>query len=864
MVNEKNDTVSVEVEDHASDKPDNAASSVPQTEQETKTAGTKSRSKPRVSRKKKLSPETASSDNGDARADIPASETAELSAAAPLSQPEATCDGVAVTSQNTAEPEQNKESQTKRPRKTASRSARTSRTSASDKRRKKNDAPEQPDTPDHADALSNEHGIAAKQSGMAELSIPETASPLSPVAADSIDALRDASNPAISKKDDGPETPASRQTPPDPESADKRAGAARELETPEAAPTLTAQILSKEFMADAAGPDSAPLSKNNSAPKNTAYAEATRNEPEDVQAVQADMPPEPSAVVADEPQSVASNAGFLQTMPEDDIPEPRLTDDADSMAAGASPSDADAESARQTPAGGVDAALLENMTPGAANKPTNLDPEDASPKPQKKARRKMFISVQAGEQAEVVLTEDGVIEEYYVEMQHQIKTKGNIYKGTIHNIDANLQAAFVSYGAEKNGFLQIDEVHPEYYLVPHEPAKGKKYPLMQKVLRPGQEVLVQVVKEPTGSKGAFLTTYLSLPGRFLVLTPGSEQIGVSRKVENSEERERLRSLLEGLEPGPGLGVIVRTVSSGASKAALLRDFQYLTRLWQDIRSRGTVTPPPCLLHREPDLAARAVRDYLTEDVNEIWVDDEDTAASIREVISLLFPRRPGLVKTHRDQMQTLWERFSLLKQLEQIYAREVFLPSGGRLVFDQTEALTAIDINSGKTSGKNNFEAMALRTNQEAAEAIARQLRLRDLGGQVVIDFIEMRDRNHWREVEKTMRNAMKVDRARYDVGKISNFGLMELVRQRLGSSALSITMESCPLCRGTGLRRNMEWQSQQALREIKRRLRSNQSSPLICEFDMELALYLLNNKRSRILELEQEFDQRVEIHPRH
>lgn len=484
--------------------------------------------------------------------------------------------------------------------------------------------------------------------------------------------------------------------------------------------------------------------------------------------------------------------------------------------------------------------------------------------PQKRPKRKMYISIQTGEQTEVVLTEDGQVEEYYVEMLHQAKTRGNIYKGVIHNIDANLQAAFVSYGAEKNGFLQIDEVHPEYWLAPHDGGQGKKYPLIQKVLQVGQEVLVQVVKEPTGTKGAFLSTYLSLAGRFLVLTPGSEQIGVSRKVENPEERERLRSMLEGLDPGPGLGVIVRTASLGADREALLRDFQYLMRLWEDIRAEGTKAAAPCLLYREPDLAERAVRDYLTEDVNEVWVDDEATAIAIREVISRLFPRRPGLVKTHRDQMQSLWDRFSLMRQLEQIYAREVTLPSGGRLVFDQTEALTAIDINSGKISGKTNFESMALKTNQEAAEAIARQLRLRDLGGQVVIDFIEMRDRSHWREVEKTLRNAMRSDRARYDVGRISSFGLLELVRQRLGSSALSITMEMCPVCRGTGLRRNMEWQAQQALRDIRRRLRGNKGGVLVCEYGPELTLYLLNSKRSRLAEMEREFDQTIEIRPHH
>ncbi|ABB37338.1 ribonuclease, Rne/Rng family [Oleidesulfovibrio alaskensis G20] len=478
----------------------------------------------------------------------------------------------------------------------------------------------------------------------------------------------------------------------------------------------------------------------------------------------------------------------------------------------------------------------------------------------RKGKRKMFISVLPEEQVEVVLSEEGVIVEYYVEMVHQAKTKGNIYKGIINNIDSNLQAAFVNYGAEKNGFLQVDEVHPEYYSAPHDPSKGKKYPLLQKVLKAGQEVLVQVVKEPTGSKGAFLTSYLSLPGRFLVLTPGREQIGVSRKVESEEERVRLRALLEGATPGPGLGLIVRTVSVGQSKTSIQRDLQFLKRLWKDVRKKGTVEKAPSLIYKELDLAARAVRDYLTDDVGEVWVDDEQTADAVQEFAAIVFPRRTNLVKRHKDTDRTLWERFSMQKQLDQIYSREVSLPSGGRLVFDQTEALMAIDINSGKIAGKTNFESMALRTNMEAAETIAQQLKLRDIGGQIVVDFIEMRDRNHWREVEKTLRAAMKNDRARHDVGKMSRFGLLQIVRQRLGSSALSISTEPCPCCKGTGLRRNMEWQAMQALKDIHRQLRATTASSLRWEAPEELGMYLLNHKRGHLTELENRFERDIDI----
>ena len=480
--------------------------------------------------------------------------------------------------------------------------------------------------------------------------------------------------------------------------------------------------------------------------------------------------------------------------------------------------------------------------------------------PVKSSRRKMFISVVPGEQVEVALVEEGAIHEYYLEMSHQAKTKGNIYKGVIHNVDTNLQAAFVSYGTGKNGFLQIDEIHPEYYLTHHDAVKGKKFPPIQKVIKSGQEVLVQVVKEPTGNKGAFLTTWISLAGRFLVLTPGQEQIGVSRKVDNDEERARLREMMNGIDPGEGLGVIVRTVSAGTSKTTLKNDLQYLKRVWKEIRKRATSEPSPSLVYKESGLAERAVRDYLTEDVCEVWVDNESVAESLRETVSLLFPRKEDLVRVHADVRQTLWERFNIQRQLEQIYSREVTLPSGGRLVFDQTEALMAIDINSGKISGKGNFESMALKTNLEAAEAIARHLKLRDIGGQVVIDFIEMRDKNHIRDVEKTLRNAMKNDRARHDIGRMSSFGLLEIVRQRTGSSALAITMEPCPACGGTGLRRNLEWQSLQALREIGRQARNSSTGKCIFEATPELGMYLLNHKRDRLREMEQQQNTPIEI----
>ncbi|MDK2955670.1 MAG: ribonuclease [Desulfovibrionales bacterium] len=482
---------------------------------------------------------------------------------------------------------------------------------------------------------------------------------------------------------------------------------------------------------------------------------------------------------------------------------------------------------------------------------------------EKKRKQKMFISVLPGEQVEVVLTEEGVVQDYYVEMHHQEKTRGNIYKGFIHNIDPALQAAFINYGAERNGFLQIDEIHPEYYQGSYTLNKGQKYPAIQKVLKPGQELLVQVGKEPTGKKGAFLSSYLSLPGRGLVLTPGNDTVGVSRKIEGEDDRKRLKDIVEHLGVEEGIGLIVRTAGVSLSKASLTNDYKYLMRLWKEIRQKGLEGKAPSIVYQEMDLAARAVRDYLSADIAEIWVDDPETADQVQKYVKLAYPRRRGLVKLHKDEDKGLLARFNLRRQIDQVFSREVLLPSGGRLVFDQTEALMAVDINSGKIGGKKSFKEMALKTNLEAAEEIARQLRLRDYGGQVVIDFIELKEKKHIAEVEKRLKQCVKSDRARTDVGRMSRFGLLEMVRQRLGSSAISVSTEPCPICQGTGVRRNMEWRALQLIKDIHRQLRkAGGPNPLVVETDLELALYMLNNKRGRLLEIEEKFEKTVVVAP--
>ncbi len=498
--------------------------------------------------------------------------------------------------------------------------------------------------------------------------------------------------------------------------------------------------------------------------------------------------------------------------------------------------------------------IVEKKTRGRKKKVETIVEEEVS------NDLKMFVSVQSEEQVEVALVKDETVVEYFVEMSHQAKIRGNIYKATIHNVDPNLQAAFINFGSVKNGFLQIDEVHPDYYLSPHAPSKNHKFPLISKVLRPGQELFVQIVKEPTLTKGAFLTTWISLAGRYLVLTPGQEQLGVSRKVSDPDERARLRAMLDGINPDKGMGIIIRTAAAHASQEELQADLDYLQKLWLDILEKSNEKSAPALVHQEVELTQRVVRDYLNENVGEIWTNDKEMAHSITKMAELLYPQKANIVRHFNNQRASLWDRFNLQKQIDEISHREVALPSGGRVVFDQTEALMAIDINSGKTQNKSNFHDMVLQTNIEAAQAIARHLRLRDIGGQIVIDFIEVHDKNAVKEIEKAFKNAMRHDRARYEIGHISPFGLLEVIRQRIGSSAISISTEPCPHCNGTGTRRNMEWQAQDALKEIAKKARQEKTIKYVYTTNTELALYLLNMKRDRISELEERFNVRIEI----
>ncbi len=471
----------------------------------------------------------------------------------------------------------------------------------------------------------------------------------------------------------------------------------------------------------------------------------------------------------------------------------------------------------------------------------------------KKTHAVMLINTDQPEEVRVAITREAELEEFYIERRAQGQTRGNIYKGIVCDIVPSLQAVFVDYGAHKRGFLQIDEIHPEYFVIP---SKGK--PSVEKMLRTGQEILVQVVKEETPQKGAALTTYLSIPGRYLVLTVGQTNVGISRKIKEEKERKRIEAIAKSFKLPPGLGVIVRTAAVGITKAELLKDLRYLLRLWKAIKKKAQEVEGPVLIYQEMDLVLRAIRDYFCSDIKEIWVDDLNAYRKVKEFMSIVAPRYQRVVR-HYKQILPLFSFFGLDAQIEQIYHQRVNLPSGGEIVIQTTEALTTIDVNSSHSQEKD-LENTSFRTNLEAAEESARQIRLRNIAGLIVIDFIQMKNKRHITQLENKLKEAFKKDRAKVSLTKMSPLGLIEISRQRLRSSLLSVVAESCPLCKGKGFILSAETRGLEVLRQIKKELALNHPKEIICELPIEVANFLQNKKRQVLTELEQQFKTKLLI----
>ena len=465
--------------------------------------------------------------------------------------------------------------------------------------------------------------------------------------------------------------------------------------------------------------------------------------------------------------------------------------------------------------------------------------------------KKMLVNATQPEENRVAIVEDGILTELDIEVVGREQTRGNIYKATVVRVESGLQAAFVDYGGLRLGFLQMGEIHPDLFKAadPNEERKGRLR--INDVLRRGQEILVQVVKGERGNKGAALTTYLSLAGRYMVLMPESDSTGVSRKIEEDSVRKKLKATMNSLDLPKNMGYIVRTAGVDQTKEELKRDFDYLVRVYENILALAKKAKAPALIYKESNLVIRSIRDYFTPDIDEVLVDDPKVAQEAKDFLQQVMPECVKLVKLHQEK-RPIFSRYQIEEQIEIISRNKVLLPSGGSIVIDRTEALVAIDVNSGKMAGEHGVEATAYKTNLEAATEVGRQLRLRDLGGLVVIDFIDMRERKNNRDVEKAIKESMKSDKAKVSFGKISSFGLLEMSRQRIKDALAEGTFLVCPHCEGSGRLKSPEAQAVAALRKIQGGIAKGHIARIEVDIPLDAANYLLNAMRDELFELEQ------------
>ncbi|WP_154171551.1 ribonuclease E [Vibrio metoecus] len=472
--------------------------------------------------------------------------------------------------------------------------------------------------------------------------------------------------------------------------------------------------------------------------------------------------------------------------------------------------------------------------------------------------KRMLINATQKEELRVALVDGQRLFDLDIESPGHESKKANIYKGRITRIEPSLEAAFVDYGAERHGFLPLKEIAREYF------PDGYSYqgrPNIKDVLNEGQEVIVQIEKEERGSKGAALTTFISLAGSYLVLMPNNPRAGgISRRIEG-DERTELKSALSSLELPQGMGLIVRTAGVGKSAEELEWDLNVLLKHWGAIKQASDSNPAPFLIHQESNVIVRAIRDYLRRDIGEILIDSTSIYERALEHIRLVRPDFVNRVKKYDGEVP-LFSHFQIESQIESAFQREVRLPSGGSIVIDPTEALTSIDINSARATKGGDIEETALNTNLEAADEIARQLRLRDLGGLVVIDFIDMTPVRHQREVENRLREAVRVDRARVQIGRISRFGLLEMSRQRLSPSLAEASHHICPRCTGTGVIRDNESLALSVLRLIEEEALKDNTSQVLAVVPVSIASYLLNEKRRSINHIEKAQQVRITIVP--
>jgi len=469
--------------------------------------------------------------------------------------------------------------------------------------------------------------------------------------------------------------------------------------------------------------------------------------------------------------------------------------------------------------------------------------------------KRMLINATQAEELRVAIVDGQSLYDIDIEQPAKEQKKSNIYKGRIFRIEPSLEAAFVEYGGSRHGFLPLKEISRDYFQAGVDPNKAG----IRELLREGQEIVVQVDKEERGNKGAALTTFISLAGRYMVLMPNSPSAGgVSRRIEG-EDRAALKDALDKLNIPDEMGVIIRTAGVGRDAEELQWDLDYLLNVWRAIAEAALSKPAPFLIYQESRLIVRALRDYLRADIGEILVDTEEMYNHAREFMQQVMPQTLRKLKHYTDDIP-LFNRFQIESQIEGAYERNVRLPSGGSIVVDQTEALTAVDVNSSRATKGSDIEDTAFQTNLEAAEEVARQLRLRDLGGLVVIDFIDMSSNKHQREVENRLSHALKYDRARVQVGRISRFGLLEMSRQRLRPSLGESSQLVCPQCEGHGRMRSVESLSLSIIRVAEEHAMKENTGQVLVQAPVEIANYLLNEKRSALREIEQRHEAPIVI----
>jgi len=473
-------------------------------------------------------------------------------------------------------------------------------------------------------------------------------------------------------------------------------------------------------------------------------------------------------------------------------------------------------------------------------------------------KKLMLINASHEEESRVAIVEDDFLQELDIESTHKVLTKGNIYKGTITKVEASLQAAFVEYGSLRQGFMPLSEIHPDYWKDGVDKNQDPRNVNIQDVLEPKQDILVQVVKEERGNKGAALTTYISLAGRYLVLSPNTARGGISRKLPE-DVRRALKEILAQLSVPENMGLIVRTAGRDQKLEALERDYSYLQRLWDEIRIKSGTAPSPSLIYLEGDMATRAIRDHFSDDIQEIWVDNHEIYTRTKNFVHAVLPGKEKLVKLYRGK-KPIFRHYGIETQCEEIHEREIRLPSGGSIVFDPTEALTAVDVNSSRSTGRKHIDDTALDTNLEAAAEIARQLRIRDIGGLVVVDFIDMANRKHGQQVEEALRDATAGDKARVQFARISRFGLLEMSRQRLHPSVRETTTETCPRCQGRGSILTVESMALQMLTRMEDLAEAGKKPKLVVQVPSDTGEYLMNNKRDHIARIEENYDVQISL----